>query len=159
MDIQLITDRTKADVDRLRELTKIVNDTGQMLEEWKSAMIKGAYRQEDVDRVSAAIKYLLPILSDMGYNVEYRDVPGGDLTETPAGIYLGNVRNLRQVLTLPDYIPPVPDDMEGFSFWEANNIEKIILAVEETISSVKKIYPRSGVYFSGAVGYPVNGGA
>ena len=68
------------------------------------------------------------------------DVPTSSLL--PA--YLANVGNLKSTLTLPTGTPAVPDDMEGLTQTEANNIEKILEIINEYLVSLQKIFLRCG---------------
>lgn len=66
----LITDRTQADVDRARELTKKLNAgtaTVEELAEWNIVALKGCYDYADLNRVSEAIQYLDAMLKRNGY--------------------------------------------------------------------------------------------
>lgn len=68
------------------------------------------------------------------------DVPTSSLLSA----YLVNVGNLKSTLTLPTGIPAVPDDMEGLTQTEANNIEKILEIINEYLVSLQKIFLRCG---------------
>ena len=68
------------------------------------------------------------------------DVPTSSLLSA----YLANVGNLKSTLTLPTGTPAVPDDMEGLTQTEANNIEKILGIINEYLVSLQKIFLRCG---------------
>lgn len=68
------------------------------------------------------------------------DVPTSSLLSA----YLANVGNLKSTLTLPTGTPAVPDDMEGLTQTEANNIEKILEIINEYLVSLQKIFLRCG---------------
>lgn len=65
--------------------------------------------------------------------------------------YLQNVRWLREAMALLPNTPEVPDDMEGFTFTEANNIEKILVNIEAIINLMLSSIIYSGEIFSGEV--------
>lgn len=68
------------------------------------------------------------------------DVPTSSLLSA----YLANVGNLKDTLILPTGTPAVPDDMEGLTQTEANNIEKILEIINEYLVSLQKISLRCG---------------
>ena len=68
------------------------------------------------------------------------DVPTSSLLSA----YLANVGNLKSTLTLPTGTPAVPDDMEGLTQTDANNIEKILEIINEYLVSLQKIFLRCG---------------
>lgn len=68
------------------------------------------------------------------------DVPTSSLLSA----YLANVGNLKDTLILPTGTPAVPDDMEGLTQTEANNIEKILEIINEYLVSLQKIFLRCG---------------
>lgn len=67
------------------------------------------------------------------------------------GMYLQNARNLRNTLALFSNTPYVPDDMERFTFEEANNIETILVNIEAVINLMIQSWIYSGEIFSGEV--------
>ena len=73
------------------------------------------------------------------------DVPTSSLLSA----YLANVGNLKSTLTLPTGTQAVPDDMEGLTQTEANNIEMILDTVNIYLISLQEIFPRSGATICG----------
>ena len=65
--------------------------------------------------------------------------------------YLQNVRWLREAMVLYPNTPEVPDDMEGFTFAEANDIEMILVNIETIINLMVASFIYSGEIFSGEV--------
>ena len=65
--------------------------------------------------------------------------------------YLQNVRWLREAMVLLPNTPEVPDDMEGFTFAEANDIEQILVNIETIINLMLSSIIYSGEIFSGEV--------
>lgn len=77
----LVTDRTQADVNRVKEIaSKIKNGTASESElaEFNSAAMKGAYNYTDLNRVTAAMEDLKLRLEGYGYSV-----PGYQRIEVP----------------------------------------------------------------------------
>lgn len=65
--------------------------------------------------------------------------------------YLQNVKWLREAMVLLPNTPEVPDDMEGFTFAEANDIEKILVIIETVINLMVDSFIYGGEIFSGEV--------
>lgn len=152
----LITDRTQADVDRIRELAKKLNAgtaTVEELAEWNSIVLKGSYDYSDLNRVGDAVQYLSEILKSHGYDCPVS--PKLDWLESGRGApsdmaqYLQNVQTLRGILTLLPETPNVPADMEKLTWQEANAIEQIIVDLESTIKTMLKTRVACGDAYCG----------
>ena len=61
--------------------------------------------------------------------------------------YLRNVEALRSVLPLQDGTPETPEGMDGFTFGRANDIEKILVAVD----AVRPALDRSAWFYAGEI--------
>ena len=143
--LNLITDRTQADVDYVIRLSQKgwSGMTAEEKAEWESDL-KGAYNASDLNRVGNAVNYVAGRLEDAGYTVSVNpkidwlesDVP----TESSMEQYLKNVETIRNTLTVPSNTPNVPDDMEGLTYEEANDIERILLAVDALITNMINAY-------------------
>lgn len=143
--LQLITDRTQADVDYVRQLSAIgwANMSASQRADWQSNL-KGAYNASDLNRVGSAVNYVANRLVDQGYSVEVSpkttwqesDIP----TEADMEAYLSDVQTLRSVLPVPSSTPPVPEDMAGLTYIEANNIEQILLDVDALVTEMINAY-------------------
>ena len=142
----LITDRTQADV-----------------QAWND---KGTYNPSDLNRVTHAMEYLVDRLRSYGYFVRYEPVKAphtennlDDYTWYHSDIpqanehnaYLQNVRWLRDAMVLLPTTPEAPDDMEGVTFAEANDIEMILVNIETIINLMLSSIIYSGEIFSGEV--------
>lgn len=155
---ELITDRTRADVERVRRL--IANGYAAMTEteraEWAGSL-KGAYNASDLNRVGSAANYvgvqlrlhlarlrtaqsnkaIAPdTLFSMPYTLGDIDIaPKTDWTEadiptaSQMAAYLRDVRTLRGLLPLPDDLAPLPESMSALDYAGANAIEATLLAV------------------------------
>jgi hypothetical protein len=155
---RLLTDRTQQDVNYVKQLiAKIVAGTATKLElaEWNSATLKGAYNYTDFNRVGVATRHLEIRFLEYGYvvsvdpktNWKEEDIP----TEEETAHYLEQVRILREMLSLLPTTPTVPNDMDGFTFEEANNIEKILEDIDFLLTNAAKAWFYSGDVFSGEV--------
>lgn len=165
-DFNLITDRTQADVDYAKSLNSLHLDgmTAEQLTEFLGGL-KGSYNATDLNRVTAAMEYLVERIRHYGYTVEYTPLviphrsDGKDpyiwyvddiATPDLLAVYLENIRNLREVYPL--ITPPeVPPDMEEFTYEEANNIERILVILETHINRMVASFFYSGQPYSGQI--------
>lgn len=154
--LSLITDRTRADVQRVEYLSKKGwdNMTEAEREEWNGGQ-KGAYNAADLNRVGAAIQYVADRLTGCGELIEVS--PKTDWSEsdvpTPSQLahYLADVTAIRVALSVFPTTPEAPPDMEGFTYDEANNIEQILQDVDLLITNMSLAWFYCGEVYSGEV--------
>ena len=155
--LHLITDRTQADVERVRYLSRRINSgaaTAAEVEEYGGAM-KGSYNAEDLNRVGAAVEYVANRLREYGYAVtvapktDWRagEIPTAEQLET----YRGNVAALRAVLPVGKSTPETPGSMERLTFQAANDLERILLDIDRLITNITLAWFYAGEVFSGEV--------
>ena len=143
--LNLITDRTQKDVDYAARLNAAGWDG--MTEDERTAWtlgLKGTYNSSDLNRVGNAVNYVAGRLEDAGYSVPVdpkidwleSDIP----TESSMERYLEDVETIRSTLTVLPGTPEVPDDMVGLTYEEANDIERILLAVDTLITNMINAY-------------------
>lgn len=153
----LITDRTQADVDRVKRLRKkwaAGTITQAEKDEWFSEM-KGAYNASDLNRVGSAIRYINQRLLEAGYGkkleikTDWRETDNNYIGSLD--YYLQAVRQLRSWFTTMENTPAVPDDMQNLTYIEANNIEKILMDLDFLITQMGKSFFYSGEIASGEV--------
>jgi len=131
----LITDRTRADVD---------NRTA-----------KGSYCAEDLNRVGEAMRYVAGCLRSAGYAVNVR--PRVDWTDeewgSPAEVLqlLTDLQALRSAFALMADTPDVPVDLAGLTYTKANDIEKILQTVDNLLTNIVAARFCSGDLYSGEV--------
>lgn len=82
------------------------------------------------------------ILDD--YTWYHSDIPQAN----ELNAYLRNVKWLREAMVLYPNTPEVPDDMEGFTFAEANDIEQILVNIETIINLMVASFIYGGEIFS-----------
>ena len=133
--MNLITNRTQADVDRVTELASkgFANMTSVEQAEWLAGM-KGAYNYTDLNRVETAVRYLAELLGvsvTVKTNWAVTDIP----SQTDMARYLNNIRSLRKVNSALSTTPSVPDSMTNLTYKTANDIEQILLDIEGRINS------------------------
>lgn len=143
--LNLITDRTQADVDYAARLNEAGWDG--MTEDERTAWtlgLKGTYNASDLNRVGNAVNYVAGRLESAGYSAPVdpkidwleSDIP----TESSMERYLEDVETIRSTLTVLPGTPDVPEDMVGLTYEEANDIERILLAVDTLITNMINAY-------------------
>ena len=143
----LVTDRTQEDVDRAVYLNGLwVYDeaagamswsgTSAELAEWTDGS-KGAYNAEDLNRVGAAVEYVAGRFAAYGYAVSVspkQDWAMGDIPrEADMVKYLAEVEQLRSLISVMPTTPETPGDMANLWWWEANDIEQILVDVDQVL--------------------------
>lgn len=152
--LSLITDRTQADVDRVRRLTAQGWELMSASErsEWLLGM-KGAYNATDLNRVGNAVNYIANRLSQYGVNVTVNAKVDWTMQDIPTiaqmDTYLDNVAVLRDALNASALTPPLPDDMQGLTYIEANNIEQILLDINALITNMVSAWIYCGMMYCG----------
>lgn len=153
--LNLITDRTQADVDRVAQLAARVSAgtaTDAEKTEWATDL-KGAYNASDLNRVGAAVAYVAGRLNGYGYYVSVspkQDWTANDIpTAGQMATYIQDVAALRGAIAVMDSTPPTPESASGLTWQEANNIEQIILDVDELLTRMAAAWFYSGDLFSG----------
>ena len=147
----LITDRTAADVQKVL-LYASRPMTEAELAEWKAGM-KGAYNYTDFNRVEAAVEYVTERLKIAGWRVNPVTKLNWTVSDFPTVSemerYLKNIQLLRS--TLPVGLPSVPEDMNRFTYAEANVIEQILIMLDAAVTNIMKNVFYSNEIFSGEV--------
>lgn len=154
--LNLITDRTQADVDAVRALAAkgwaAMTDTEKAA--WMAGL-KGAYNAADLNRVGAAVLYIAGRLADAGYHTPV--APKQDWTEadipTPAQMqrYLADISTIRAALAVMPTTPEVPASMAGLTYTDANDIEQILLDVDALLTTASLAWYQSGEVYAGEV--------
>lgn len=143
--LNLITDRTQADVDYAARLNAAGWDG--MTEDERTVWtlgLKGTYNASDLNRVGNAVNYVAGRLESAGYSAPVdpkidwleSDIPNESSMER----YLEDVETIRSTLTVLPGTPDVPEDMVGLTYEEANDIERILLAVDALITNMINSY-------------------
>lgn len=147
--INLIYDRTPADITRLKTLrTKIKNRTATEAEfaEWLTSM-KGAYNNTDLNRVGEAINYLSGVLKEYGYTNNASARTDWEIGEKPnpkqMSEYLDNINKLKQAFPYTE--TELPTDMFNLVISEANDIERFFYDQIEIILGMIQTFIYSGV--------------
>lgn len=150
------------DVDKLQALYNKIkagydwNDFTDEEKDYWSGTIKGAYNASDLNRVGEAVLYLQGVIT--GYGISVTVFPKTDWTEGDAPTseeqqtYLDNVAAIRSVLFVPQTTPEVPMTMDGFTYTQANNIEKILVNVSKLLDSIPATFRHCGAAVCGGGG-------
>lgn len=158
-DFGLITDRTAKDVERVQELARKIANKVATTDEITEYLtdLKGAYNASDLNRVGRAVKYLQEKLYEVGITVKVEaksDWEEADYNDNAAmEYYLKDIKAVHEALMSGQRLQPVPDNMNALTYDDANDIEKILLAQDESIDLMHQITTPSNVYNSAAVGY------
>lgn len=154
--LQLITDRTQTDVNYVKELIAKGDEmSAEELSQWLSGL-KGYYCFTDLNRVENAVSFIndrfievgidnLPISVKNTWEIE--DIP----TSVDMQRYLSNIEALKGAISLPDTVPDLPESMNYLKYDVANDIEKILLAIDAQIAKIRMNYIYSGEVYSGEV--------
>lgn len=108
----------------------------------------GAGNEPSKDWCDENIPFILSsgqVLRPVRYEWVMSDIP----TPNEMSVYIANIQHLRDVFTL--IAPQAPDDADQMTYEEANNIEKILIAVDELLERVIASFVYSGQTFSGIV--------
>ena len=121
--------------------------------------IDGAtYNWSDFNRVAEAMQYVAARLRACGWNITVS--PKGDWTRDARPTlsamqqYVGILERLRSTLRLFSGTPPVPKfskEKNWMEVAEANNIEKILLAIEDMVQRTIDAYYYCGEVYAGEV--------
>lgn len=145
--IRLITDRTRADLDRIRTFlqTKTWDQCTQAEKDYFLGVVKGSYKASDRNRVGVATGYVAGWLTAAGYLAEV--TPKTDWTDadaptvTPMETYLHDIEQVRQSFKIS--LPPTPKTMKKLGYQSANDIETILVATD----AIRPLLEVSPMYF------------
>lgn len=131
----LITDRSQADVDALLALLAAGENPADH---------RGAYNASDLNRVGTAVLYLQGRLEAIGITVSgtvRTDWTAADIpTQGQMEEYLDAVAAIREKIR--EYRPgaELPESIRRLDFNEANQIESLLKAAEDTVTKVMLSY-------------------
>lgn len=152
--LELITDRTQQDVDRVQALAQkgFANMTASERSEWLAGS-KGAYNHTDLNRVESAVAYLGARLSKQGYSVRLSPMRTWSMNDVPTisdmTLYLENVRRIKQVFATFSNTPTAPNSAKRFTYVEANAIEQILADVDTLLGNMIAAYTYCGETYGG----------
>lgn len=147
--VTLVTDRTQADVERVRELAAkgFAAMTAAEQAEWLTGM-KGAYNASDLNRVGTALNYLAGRLASIcGKSITWTAKTDWAVTDiitaSQAEAYRKQVQSIRDALAYPEGTPDAPG-LDRLTYTGANDIERILALCEELIDNITKAFRYTG---------------
>lgn len=145
----LITNRTQADVERVRELAAkgFAAMTSDEQAEWLAGM-KGAYNASDLNRVGTALNYLAGRLASIcGNSITWTAKTDWAVTDiitaSQAEAYRKQIQDIRDALAYPVGTPDAPQ-LGRLTYIGANDIERILALCEDLIVNVAKSFRHTG---------------
>jgi hypothetical protein len=145
----LVTDRTQADVERVKALAGkgFAAMTSDEQAEWLAGM-KGAYNAIDLNRVGTALNYLAGRLAPLcGNDIQWSAKTDWSLTDvitaSQATVYRQQIQDVRNALTYPSGTSAVPE-IDRMTYTGANDIERILALCETLIDNIIKAFRYTG---------------
>lgn len=119
----------------------------------------GFYNHTDLNRVEQAFEYLRDKMNgEYGFNLDLTiktDWNMADLAQAGAysqmEAYRQNVAKIRSAITVTNDTPETPSTMRFLTAKQANDIEKILQAVEVLLDNISAAWFYSGEIYSGEV--------
>ena len=147
--VTLVTDRTQADVDRVKALEAkgFAAMTAAEQSEWLAGM-KGAYNAADLNRVGTALNYLAGRLGTIcGRSITWMAKTDWAVTDiataSQSAEYRQHIQDIRNALTYPAGTPDAPE-LNRLTYTGANDIERILALCEELIDNITKAFRYTG---------------
>lgn len=116
---------------------------------------KGAYTAVDLNRVGKAMLYLTDMLNSYGYSVNVTPktdwVKENKPSPTQMAHYLDDIRTIRRVLTLSTSVPKIPNTMRNLTPEAANDIERILQLIHQSLLNIADSWFYSGEIYAGEI--------
>ena len=114
----------------------------------------GYYNVSDLNRVEQAFEYLQTKMNgEYGFNlaltIKTDWTKSDNITESNIEAYRQNVATIRSAITVTNDTPETPSTMRFLTAKEANDIEKILQAVEVLLDNISAAWFYSGEIYSG----------
>ncbi len=145
----LVTDRTQADAERVKELAAkgFAAMSADERAEWLAGM-RGAYNAADLNRVGTALNYLAGRLGPIcGKSIAWTAKTDWAVTDiitaSQAAEYRRQIQDIRDALAYPAGTPDVPQ-LARLTYIGANDIERILKLCEDLIVNVAKSFRHTG---------------
>ena len=156
--MNLITDRTVADVEAIEALTTAIKTgtaTAEQVSQYLNTIQKGAYTYKDLNRVEEAVSYVAQRLREFGYLFSLPLTKSWVVTDKPNvddfARYFSNVKTLRDAIAVWGSTPEPPGNAAGFDYEKANALEQILVDVDQILTHISQAWFYSGDLFSGEV--------
>lgn len=142
--MNLITDRTLADVEAVKKLAEAIKQgtaTEEQVQQYLNVQQKGAYTYTDLNRVEDAVLYVAERLLEYGYLTKLPTTRAWTVADKPNvedfDRCLDNVAALRNTIAVWGHTPDVPSSMDGFDVSKANALEQILVDVDQILNYMK----------------------
>ena len=154
----LITDRTLADVEAVKRLAETIKNgtaTAEQVHTYLNVHQKGAYTCEDLNRVEAAVAYVVNRLNTFGYRLAIYPMETWSVDGKPNAAYFTqyfwNVAQIRDAITVWKHTPHAPDSIANFDVTKANALEQILVDVEQILNHIQAAWFFVGDIYFGEV--------
>ncbi len=152
---ELIFDRTEQDVTAalsIRARYQALGDWTGLTAEETEQLERGMYTAVTLNRVAEKVSELVTTLQESGYAVTAH-IPtysGSDtFTEADVKNYLAAVAAVRAAFPTSDATPEAPDISRWIDYEAANDIERLLYEVSQTVAGAKAITRVSGTFTAG----------
>ena len=149
--LDLITDRSPADVTAVRALSEAIKAgtaTEEQVQSYLNEIQKGAYTYRDLNRVEAAVSFLANRFKENGYTLSLQTVetwtPESKPNKKDFDRYFGNVDQLRSVLSVWETTPETPNSIAGFDVNRANALEQILKDIDQILNHIQVAREKPG---------------
>ena len=156
--LDLITDRTLADVESVRALETAIKAgtaTEEQVHQYLNVHQKGTYTYEDLNRVENATAYVADRLRQFGYPHSLHIFVNWAVTDKPNesdfSRYFNNVAQLRSVIPVLATTPEAPTSVIGFDVHQANALEQILVDIDLILDRIKEAWFYANDIYSGEV--------
>ena len=109
---------------------------------------KAYYNYTDLNRVQEAADYLSSRLANFGYSASLNALPTWTENDIPTvpqmEQYLENIVTLKETISLPPDTPELPASIQKLTYQGANDIERLLFILEQTINQLLSSFARSG---------------
>ena len=114
----------------------------------------GYYNVSDLNRVEQAFEYLQTKMNgEYGFNLNLTIktdwTKSDNITESNIEAYRQNVATIRSAITVTNDTPETPSTMRFLTARRANDIEKILQAIEALLDNISAAWFYSGEIYSG----------
>lgn len=97
----------------------------------------GPYDWRDFNRVQGAVDELVALFASYGYQVPVTRLPEWSREDvafsSQCAAYIANVRTLRDTLDQLPTTPACPENMNGWTWGAANDLEQILVDLEDAL--------------------------
>ncbi len=153
MTENLIFDRTAGEAAAVAALLSKRRSGETLTDAELRTLSRGVYNAVDVNRVSAAVNEISATLREMGYippdALKANWTKADSFTRSHILTYLAAVAAVRAAFPTSDATPEAPDISRWIDYEAANDIERLLYEVSQTVAGAKAITRVSGTFTAG----------